>query len=134
MGAGAKLLLQPGREGILGLLADHVTTDVAFAPALEAALSRYAGAVLVASREAAAAALALVREKKTGRVALVLARDGEAPAIPNHLPEGPGALGPLLRFVTLDARVARPIGEALRDVFVVESLEDAFRFVENSQL
>lgn len=129
VGTGAKTVLQARIEGVQGLLADRVQAPLEMAQALEAALGRRAGAVVVDSRDTALAALAVAREKKAGRVTLVIASGGELPSAENELlPSGPGVVGRLLDRITVDPALARSIGSVLRNVMVVDSLPDAFRW------
>ncbi len=130
VGAPAKALLSARLHGVLGLLADRVQAPVEVAPALEAALGRRAGAVVVESRDAALATLAQLRERKLGRVAMVFASGGELPSAEGvAFPSGAGVVGRLLDRVTIDPEVARSIGALLANVVVVESAADAFRWL-----
>ncbi|HKE00856.1 MAG TPA: AAA family ATPase, partial [Planctomycetota bacterium] len=130
LGAGAKAVLAARLPGVVGLLADKVRAPLAVAAALEAALGERASAVLAESSDAAASALGHVRDKKAGRVALVLAGEaassGDADAT-RPLPIGAGVVGPLLDHVKVDPTIAASMRRLLAGVVLVETLDHARR-------
>lgn len=123
--AGAKAVIQAKIPGVSGLLADRLHTELAQALALEAALGRYAGAIVAENREIAARCLAFVREKKAGRVSVIVADGGEIATFDGECPTLPGIVGPLLEHVKLDAQIASSVSSLLRKVVLVETLNDA---------
>lgn len=79
--AGARSLLDADLEGIVGMLADHVTIKPGGEAAVAAALGTLGEAVLVASAEQGRRAIAWLREVEGGRATVLSAR-GPAPAAP----------------------------------------------------
>ncbi|MBI3817846.1 MAG: chromosome segregation protein SMC [Planctomycetes bacterium] len=125
--AGAKAVLHSNSPGVLGLLADHVHTELSYALALEAAFGNYAGAVVVANSEVAFECLKLVRERKAGRVSVVVAESHGEESIDEVAPTMDGVLGMLHKFVRLDDTVKSAGSWLMRGVVLVETLADALR-------
>jgi chromosome segregation protein len=77
---GSSALVAAGLPGIPGLVAEHVQVQPGYEAAIAAALGSLADAVLAADRDAATDAIAHSAEHDFGRVELVLAEAGAAPA------------------------------------------------------
>jgi chromosome segregation protein len=86
---GSTALVAAGRAGVRGLVAEHVQVLPGYETAIAAALGTLADAVLADDRSAALAALEHARTEELGRVELVVASEGDAPAPwTDALPDG----------------------------------------------
>jgi len=86
---GSQALVDAGRAGIVGRLADHLTVAPGSEAAVATALDGLADAVLAADRTVALDAVAHAREADLGRIDVVVAdAAGPAPALPERLPAG----------------------------------------------
>lgn len=128
--AGAKAVLQAKLPGVVGLLADQIQTDLSYALALEAALGRYAGSVVVESRKEAADCLHFVRDAKSGRVSVIVVSPSNENGFEGACPEVGGIVGPLLNFVRCDERIRGAVVPLLRSMVLVETLADAQAAIE----
>ncbi|WP_144765557.1 AAA family ATPase [Curtobacterium sp. 9128] len=102
---GSQALIDAGRAGIVGRLADHLTVEPGYEAAVAAALDGLADAVLAESRDAALDAVAHARAADIGRIDVVVADAsgaGGAPVVPIgvrralDLVTGPPALSAIL--------------------------------------
>jgi chromosome segregation protein len=131
-GEGAAALLdaaeEGGLDGILGRLADHVAVPGGESAAVSAALGPLEDALVVASPNDAQAAVALLRDRGSGRVVL-LAAGGPEPAngTPDLTAEGAHAITALL---DPDPAVAPALRRALASTYVVPDSATAFRLAE----
>lgn len=124
--AGAKAVIQAKLPGVYGLISNFVSTNIDYAIALDAALGRYASAVVTANRSAAASCLHFVRERKAGKLSVVVERAaGETGDDVEAIPAGEGVRGMLLTLMTTDPKVAGALRPLLGHVVVVENLEVA---------
>ncbi|MCW2131780.1 chromosome segregation protein SMC [Arthrobacter sp. VKM Ac-2550] len=133
---GSEALLASGSEGVLGPLAELITVEPGYEPAIAAALGNSAEAVVVAGRDAGVQALELMKSEDSGRIELVFARTadpapaGQAPAdqAAADQSEGdlalPGGAVPALALVTLKEEAAA-VRALLASVVVVEDLSGA---------
>ncbi|NMR30981.1 chromosome segregation protein SMC [Arthrobacter sp. SF27] len=138
---GSEALLASGSEGVLGPLAELITVEPGYEPAIAAALGSSAEAVVVAGRDAGVQALELMKSEDSGRIELVFARTaGLAPTnqAPADQSEGdlaaadqaagdlalPGGAVPALALVTLKEEAAA-VRALLAAVVVVEDLSEA---------
>ncbi|WFR66440.1 AAA family ATPase [Curtobacterium flaccumfaciens] len=120
---GSQALIDAGRAGIVGRLADSLTVTPGFEGAVAIALDGLADAVLAADRSVALDAVAHARSEDIGRIDVVVA-DADAPAAepPDRLPagvrraldlvQGPPAIAAILR----DTLVAESEGVDLEGV------------------
>uniref|UniRef100_A0A942SZ74 Chromosome partition protein Smc n=1 Tax=Neobacillus citreus TaxID=2833578 RepID=A0A942SZ74_9BACI len=110
---GSQALIDAGRAGIVGRLADSLTVEPGFEAAVAIALDGLADAVLADDRTVALDAVAHARATDIGRVDVVVA-DADVPGqgLPESLPAG------VLRAVDL-VRGPRSIAAVLRDTLVV---------------
>jgi chromosome segregation protein len=115
---GSSALVAARLPGIPGLVAEHVQVQPGYEAAIAAALGSLADAVLAADRDAATDAIAHSAANDFGRVELVLAETGGAPAA--SADPGPGIV-PAARVVTAPDGVL----SLLAGVFVAEDLEAA---------
>jgi chromosome segregation protein len=126
-GDAARRLLSHAPVGALGAVADHVAVDRGYERALEAVLGERLQHVLVETRAAMEAGLALVADSEAGRCGFVVLRDAPdeaATALPVVVPPGTQALSSVARAVGPHRDVvARLIPRAL----VADSLDDALR-------
>lgn len=131
VGAGAKALLQGKSEGVLGLTSSFVEADLSMALPLDAALGPYASGVVVDTPATAVRLLSHVRERKLGRVAILVAREGEspAPAAP-EAPTGEGVVGLLGDRVKVHGPASARLGEWLGRVVLVKTIDVAFRLAQ----
>ncbi len=121
-------------DGVLGPVSALVTVDPPARTAVAAALGGLADALAVASPEAAAAALAHLRDRAAGRASLVVAAP-PPPSQEGHLqdprrPEGglpdiPAGARAAADAVTGDSDVAAALRALLADVVIVPSLDAA---------
>jgi chromosome segregation protein len=122
---GSSALVAAKRNGIRGLVAEHVSVQPGFEAAIAAALGSLADAVLADNRDAASDALGHAEDGKLGRVEIVFADAGGAVSADLKLPEGAvsahsvvkapeGVLGLLSHVVIADdLEVARAAWKAL---------------------
>ncbi|KQO60199.1 chromosome segregation SMC family protein [Curtobacterium sp. Leaf261] len=131
---GSQALIDGGRPGIVGRLADHLQVRPGYEAAVAAALEGLADAVLADTRRAALDAVAAARLQDIGRVDVVIA---DAPSVVSTLPaslppgfrraldvvQGPASLAALLADTVVDESApgrdgrtdARPAADALAD-------------------
>ena len=129
--ASAALLADPSRfGGVLGPFAERLQVAEGYEVAVAAALGAAANAVAVASLDAAADILAALRRDDAGSAGLVIA---SAPSAPSATPVTPVTAAPGLTYAVDLVRapdgLVQAAGELLRDVVVVEDLEQARRVV-----
>jgi chromosome segregation protein len=128
---GPRHVLQQKPPGLRGRLLDLIDIDVQHGQALEAALGPYVQALVVDTRENAAAIVRELAEKRLGRVLLLVEESfGEAPPCGSHStllkpPDGVHYLTELVRHVlaggaTDDAASRRLLGWLLRGVVVAD--------------
>jgi len=105
---GSQALIDAGRAGIVGRLADSLTVTPGFEAAIAIALDGLADAVLAEDRAVALDAVAHARAEDIGRIDVVVAdAAGTAPTLPERLPagvrraldlvQGPPAIAAILR-------------------------------------
>ncbi|WP_171059456.1 chromosome segregation protein SMC [Arthrobacter crystallopoietes] len=133
---GSEALLASGSQGVLGALAELISVEPGYEPAIAAALGSSAEAVVVADRVAGVQALELMKSEDAGRIELVFARTGHfAPADPAPAnqasadqapgdPALPGDAVSALSLVTLKEEAAA-VRALLASVVVVEDLAGA---------
>ncbi|MBI2346793.1 MAG: chromosome segregation protein SMC [Deltaproteobacteria bacterium] len=126
---GVRALLQARPAGILGTVAQMLTTEPRFEAALGAALGERLQSVVVASHADGIAAIDYLKEAAAGRSAFIpLAVRTDDRTMP--LPTDAGVVGPLDDFVQWDD-AAKTIGHhLLRGVIVVEDRASAIRLWE----
>ena len=135
--ASAALLADPARfGGVLGPFAERLQVAEGYEVAVAAALGAAADAVAVAGLDAAADILAALRRDDAGSAGLVIA---STPSTPSATPVTPVTAAPGLTYAVDLVRapdgLVQAAGELLRDVVVVEDLEQARRVVrENPEL
>ena len=134
-GEGARAILAESGDAVpnLGSVADYLEVDQAYERAVEACLSDLLQHVVVRTRAEADAALALVKDRNTGRVGFIII---ESPALMDGSPAPAGrppATPPRLdRAVPVSAiaRITGPAADTIRaavaDAWVVDSREDAY--------
>ncbi|PZF57522.1 chromosome segregation protein SMC [Curtobacterium sp. MCBD17_034] len=94
---GSQALIDAGRAGVLGRLADHIRVAAGYEAAVAAALGGLADAVLAATRSAALDAVTAARTNDIGRIDVVVA---DAPGTGSHLPPAlPSGVRPALEVV-----------------------------------
>jgi chromosome segregation protein len=132
---GARAILAESGDAVpnLGSVADYLEVDQAYERAVEACLGDLLQHVIVRTRAEADAALALVKERNTGRVGFIIV---ESPTLPDGSPAPAGRLpvgAPRLdRAVPVSAiaRITGPAADTIRaavaDAWVVDSGEDAY--------
>ncbi|MCA3006977.1 MAG: chromosome segregation protein SMC [Phycisphaerales bacterium] len=127
--AGPRHVLQQKPAGLRGRLLDLIEIDSAHGAALEAALGPYVQALVVDTREHAAAIVRDLAARRLGRVLLLVEESfGEAPPCASHSsllqpPEGVHHLAELVRHVVADGSDAasrRLLGWLLRGVVVAD--------------
>ncbi|AUI53597.1 chromosome segregation protein SMC [Arthrobacter crystallopoietes] len=74
---GSEALLASGSAGVLGPLAERISVEPGYEPAIAAALGSSAEAVVVADRDAGVQALELMKSDDAGRIELVFARTAD---------------------------------------------------------
>ena len=133
---GSEALLASGSQGVLGALAELISVEPGYEPAIAAALGSSAEAVVVADRVAGVQALELMKSEDAGRIELVFARTGHfapadpAPANQASADQAPGDLAlpgdavRALSLVTLKEEAAA-VRAFLASVVVVEDLAGA---------
>ncbi|MEU4266979.1 chromosome segregation protein SMC [Streptomyces sp. NPDC026092] len=127
-GTGALLGARETLTGLLGPAAELLNVTPGYEIPLAAALGAAADAVAVTGPGAAAEALRLLRKQDAGRAALLLA-GAEGPA------DAPGAWGdgtpavPATRLVDGPGELMGAVRRLLRDVVVVEGLDEAVELV-----
>jgi chromosome segregation protein len=86
---GSQALIDAGRDGVVGRLADRLTVEPGAEAAIATALDGLADAVLAADRHVALDAVAYAREQDIGRIDVVVADEGGVgSALPDALPSG----------------------------------------------
>jgi chromosome segregation protein len=135
---GVKALMQEGRsEGVHGVVGDVVRcTDLRYEPAVVAALSDAIQYVIVEGRQLAADSVRMLKEGKKGAATLVMLESiPSAHAEPPH--EAPGeVVGRIMDFIECESKYRDLLDYLLRDVYVVEDLDQAFALAgsENGHL
>ncbi len=125
-GEGARAILAESGDAVpnFGSVADYLEVDQAYERAVEACLGDLLQHVIVRTREDADAALALVKERNTGRVGFLIVQGGGArTSAPSERPDRAVP-------VTAMARISGPAADAIRaavaDAWIVDSREDAY--------
>ena len=112
---GSQALIDAGRAGIAGRLADSLTVTPGFEAVIAIALDGLADAVLADDRSVALAAVAHARSEDIGRVDVVVAdAPGAGPELPSRLPGG-------VRRATDLVQGPPAIAAILRDALVADS-------------
>lgn len=112
---GSQALIDAGRAGIVGRLADSLTVSAGFEPAIATALEGLADAVLADDRGAALDAVDHARAADLGRIDVVVA---DAAPVPAALP---GSLPPGVRRATDLVQGPPALASILRDTLVAET-------------
>jgi len=122
--AGPRWVLEHEPPGLRGRLLDLIEIDVEHGPALEAALGPFVQALVVDTREHAAAIVRELAEKRLGRVLLLVeeAFGNDAPCAQSLLANPPGvhSLAGLVRHVVTNSASDRLLGWLLRGVVVAD--------------
>jgi chromosome segregation protein len=115
-------------DGVMGPLADQVQVTDGMAKAVAAALGPLGDALVVASRQAAEAAVGFVRSRKSGRVLLVAA-GAPAPVRSDEVDRELADVGarPLVEALRGDDAVLAALRAALAGVYVVPDFRAACR-------
>jgi chromosome segregation protein len=117
---GPRHVLQQSPAGLRGRLLDLIEIDLQYGQALEAALGPYVQALVVDTREHAAAIVRELAERRLGRVLLLVEEEfSDAPPCNGHLlalPDGVRHLGDLVRHVASGTQSERLLGWLLRGV------------------
>lgn len=117
---------------VLGVLADLISTDERYVPAVEAALRDSLQTILVESTGDAVAGAKYLSEERRGRAAfLPLDGTGSAP-LPDSLPGAPGVIGLAHEFVRTDERFVPVVRRLFSGVVIVDTLETAISFHEQN--
>lgn len=133
-GTGALLGARDRLTGLLGPAAELLTVTPGYEVPLAAAFGAAADALAVTSPSAAADAIRLLRKQDAGRAALLVSAPDTPPGTPTPAEgAGNGATGghqpapaePAERFVKGPAEVMAAVRRLLRDIVVVDTLEDA---------
>ncbi|MEU5119972.1 chromosome segregation protein SMC [Streptomyces asoensis] len=127
-GTGALLGARDALGGLLGPAAELLTVTQGYETALAAAFGAAADALAVTTPSAAAEAIRLLRKQDGGRAALLL---GDAP---DDVPREPGESGGpryAADLVRGPAELMPAVRRLLRDVVVVDTLEDAEELVHS---
>ncbi len=134
-GEGARAILAESGDAVpnLGSVADYLEVDQAYERAVEACLGDLLQHVIVRTRAEADAALAVVKERNTGRVGFLIV---EPPTAPDGWPVPAGRVPTsALRLdravpVSAIARITGPAADTIRaavsDAWIVDSREDAY--------
>lgn len=131
VGQGVRALMTRYREtrdddGILGLVADRVDCPAGLTTALAGALGDQLSHVVVDSRDAAASALAYLRDDAQGRATLITKRPPRVVGRASRVPEHPGIIGRFLDLVKHEPSDRDLMSHLLGDCVVVDSLNTAF--------
>ncbi|MFD3945556.1 chromosome segregation protein SMC [Streptomyces sp. NPDC058579] len=127
-GTGALLGARETLTGLLGPAAELLTVTPGYEVPLAAALGAAADAVAVTGPGAAAEALRLLRKQDAGRAALLLAGAQEPAGAPTADFGGSSAV-PATRLVDGPGELMGAVRRLLRDVVVVEGLDEAVELV-----
>ncbi len=128
--SGVRALMQEGKETrhVHGVIGDMVKcTDARYEPAVAAALSDAIQYVVVESKDHAVDSVKMLKDGNKGSATMVLldriprAASQEKAAEPQA-----GVIARVIDFVECEARYRELLEYMLRDVFVVESLDEAF--------
>jgi chromosome segregation protein len=130
--AGPAALIAEGRDGVLGVIADHVRVDGDAAAAVAAALGGLDGAVVVDAVDDAAGCVAWLRHTDAG-AAVVLVADDDASSSPPTLPPALAEAGarPLAGLLTPASdtatarRVTAAVGAVVADTYLVADWSSA---------
>ncbi|MBX3463030.1 MAG: chromosome segregation protein SMC [Planctomycetes bacterium] len=121
---GPRWVLEQRPPGLRGRLLDLIEIDIAHGPALEAALGPFVQALVVDTREHAAAIVRELAAKRLGRVLLLVeeAFGDQPPCAQSLLPAPPGvtSLAALVRHVATNGSSDRLLGWLLRGVVVAD--------------
>ncbi|WP_344534173.1 chromosome segregation protein SMC [Streptomyces albiaxialis] len=126
-GTGALLGAKDRLSGLLGPAAELLTVTPGYEVPVAAALGAAADAVAVADPGTAAEALRLLRKDDAGRAALLLGAAETADVAPSRTPAPPveGGAHRAVDLVTGPEALWPALGTLLRDVVVVDTLQDA---------
>lgn len=115
------------KNGVRGVLAQHLDVPSELVPAIEAALGQRLQAVLIADATMAQRMMEILREKKLGTAALVAADlvPNKGPGQMMVVPEG--AIAWAMDRITVQGAVKNLFESLLRDVLVVPDLTTAMR-------
>ncbi|MFW6776223.1 chromosome segregation protein SMC [Nocardioides sp. CPCC 205120] len=126
--AGALLAAGDRVDGVLGPAASVLAVRAGFETAVAAALGAAADAVVVSGRDAALAAIDLLKQDDAGRASLVVAGGPDAPRAADPAPALPGLPADATwarEVVEAPAEVRAAVDRLLADVVVVADLEQA---------
>ncbi|MBL9080029.1 MAG: chromosome segregation protein SMC [Planctomycetes bacterium] len=122
--AGPRWVLEQKPAGLRGRLLDLIEIDVEHGAALEAALGPFVQALVVDTREHAAAIVRELAERRLGRVLLLVEEAfGDQPPCAHSLlpvPSGAQSLAALVRHVAAGSRSDKLLGWLLRGVVVAD--------------
>ncbi|MEV0450549.1 chromosome segregation protein SMC [Streptomyces sp. NPDC050600] len=125
---GTGALLAAGLTGLLGPAAELLTVTPGYEIPVAAALGAAADALAVTGPTTAAEALRLLRKQDAGRASLLLAGAGD-PAAPPHPAPPPAGAVPAAPLVSGPADLLGAVRRLLRDVVVVDGLDEAVEVV-----
>jgi chromosome segregation protein len=116
-------------DGIYGLIGDMIETDERFEAALEAALDRRLGHIVVKGLEEGMQGLRYLKERNCGRSTFIpITPRGSIRALGRESGfKDEGLLGPLAQFVRVKEGFSSVIASLLEGVWLVDNLEIAYR-------
>ncbi|MEE9190067.1 MAG: chromosome segregation protein SMC [Candidatus Neomarinimicrobiota bacterium] len=126
--SGSKFILENTDrfEGVIGTLADLITTDPEHQVAIEAALGDLAYSIVIADREKALKALKIIRSENRGYAVFIpLSEVTAAKSKINPLPKSELALGRAADMITCNREIKPVVNELLRNTVIVKDLSSA---------
>lgn len=131
---GVKAVMQKNRdgstrEGIIGPAGDLISTDTQYERAVEAALGGNINNIVVETADAAKSAIAMLREKRAGRVTF-LPLDTLRPNDDDRgkaLKGQPGIIGKVMDYIQFEPNLRPAIAYLMQDTIIVETIDDAIR-------
>ncbi len=129
----AKQRNMPEARGVIGPIADLISTDKAYERAIESALGGNVNNVVVEEADAAKAAIGFLKQHRAGRVTFLpldTIRVGQGDDI-DAIAGKKGVIGPAIKYVTYDAHVAKAVEYILYNTAVVETLDDAIHIARS---
>ena len=109
---------------LLGTIAEHIQAAPGYERAIDAALSHKLQAIVAENEEVIQNAIAILREKKKGRVAFLTRRESQS-SFPAALPAALESLPPVKDLVRCDETYQPLVHRLLEDVYLAENLSDA---------